>query len=438
MILAQKDAYPHPWYMVIALTMCNIMSNVDRFAMTLLVTPMQQELQLNDTQTGLIGGLVTGLFYALAGLPLARIADQFNRKWLVIFGLAGWSLMTMGSGLAIGFWTLCLARLLLSVGEASLGPAANSMIANVFPLKQLSKPLSAYATAGALGNAVAALLVAAFLALSPFVAPYLIFDGAPMSPWRIVMLGLGLAGIVPLLMMLKVREPVRHASVRSADFREFLAYLKPRRYAYAACYFGYALFVLPFIALFFWLPTAFERAHQLPTTMLGAWLGTGYLVAGVPGTLFGGWLADRLEQRGRRDGKLQVMLIATAVGIPVAVISQLAGNPYVGIAFVWGAMFCAAMSLGPATAAIQAITVNEYRAQAASVVYLLIFVVAFMGIPVAGAITDHVFKDPMKLGQALNLISIVFGTLAFLLVWRWRRDFVIELNRYEQLAENKA
>lgn len=82
------------WYLVFSLTLCNILSQVDRFAMTLLVTPMQRDLGLNDTQTGLIGGRVTGLFYALAGLPLARLADQYNRKLLILVALTGWSLMT--------------------------------------------------------------------------------------------------------------------------------------------------------------------------------------------------------------------------------------------------------------------------------------------------------------------------------------------------------
>ncbi len=422
---ASVSSVRQAWYMVFALTVCNVMSQVDRFAMTLLVTPMQQELHLNDTQTGLIGGLVTGLFYAIAGLPLARIADQFSRKWLIFCGLLGWSLMTMASGLAVGFWTLCLARMLLSVGDASLGPAANSLIANVFPAQRLSQPLSVFATAGSFGNTVAAMLVAGLLALAPFMSPYLMFAGAPMAPWRIVMLGLGLVGIIPLLLMLYVREPVREIETGAKpDFRGFLAYLKPRWRAYGVCYFGYALFVLPFIALAFWLPTAFERVHHLPTPTVGFWLGMGYLVAGVPGTLFGGWLAERLERSGRADGKILVLFLASFLGMPFGVLSQLAPDFVWGIGFVWCAMFCAATALGPVSAAIQAITPSAYRAQAAAVLYLLIFIVAFMGIPMTGLITDLMFKDPLKIGMALSLISIVFSSLAALLAWRWKGHFI--------------
>ena len=66
------------WFLVLSLMVTNIISQVDRFAMTLLVAPMQKDLGLNDTQTGLIGGLVTGLFFAAAGMPLARLADLWG------------------------------------------------------------------------------------------------------------------------------------------------------------------------------------------------------------------------------------------------------------------------------------------------------------------------------------------------------------------------
>ena len=409
------------WGLVAALTLVNVIAQVDRFAMTLLITPMQRDLGLNDTQMGLIGGLVTGVFFAAAGLPLARLADQVNRKYLIIVSLVGWSLMTMASGLAIGFWTLCLARLLLSVGEASLGPAANSMISNVFPSNRLSQPLSVFAAAGSLGNAVASGLVALLLAFAAWAPDLLTFGDAPMAPWRIVMLGLGLAGVVPLVGMLLVREPARPVDDARPGFKAFVAHLRPRWKAYAPCYLGYAFFVLPFVALAFWVPTAFERTHGMSTTTSGVWLGLGYLVAGTPGTLVGGWLAQRWLAAGRTDGNLRVLLLATCIALPAAALSQIVGNPTVGLGFVWVGMFSAAMGLGPVTAAIQALTPVPYRAQAAAVLYLLIYIVAFMGIPLAGAITDGVFQDPKRIGHALAVLAVAFGLLASWVILRGLR-----------------
>ena len=409
------------WGLVAALTLVNVIAQVDRFAMTLLITPMQRDLGLNDTQMGLIGGLVTGVFFAAAGLPLARLADQVNRKYLIVISLVGWSLMTMASGLAIGFWTLCLARLLLSVGEASLGPAANSMISNVFPSNRLSQPLSVFAAAGSLGNAVASGLVALLLAFAAWAPDLLTFGDAPMAPWRIVMLGLGLAGVVPLVGMLLVREPARPVDDARPGFKAFVAHLRPRWKAYAPCYLGYAFFVLPFVALAFWVPTAFERTHGMSTTTSGVWLGLGYLVAGTPGTLVGGWLAQRWLAAGRTDGNLRVLLLATCIALPAAALSQIVGNPTVGLGFVWVGMFSAAMGLGPVTAAIQALTPVPYRAQAAAVLYLLIYIVAFMGIPLAGAITDGVFHDPKRIGHALAVLAVAFGLLASWVILRGLR-----------------
>lgn len=408
-----------------SLTLCNILSQVDRFAMTLLVTPMQHDLGLNDTQTGLIGGLVTGLFYALAGLPLARLADQYNRKLLILFALAGWSLMTMASGLAVGFWTLCIARMLLAVGDAALGPSASSMIGNVFRADKLSSPLSVYASAGSLGNAAASVLVAGLLLLVPFVAPPLTFGGEPMAPWRVVMIGLGLIGLLPMATLLFAGEPVRpHHEGDRPDFRAFVAYLKSHRLAYLPCYLGYALFVLPFVAMAFWAPTAFERVHAQSTTVTGTWMGIGYLVAGAPGTIFGGWLSGWLERRGHADGKLLVLLIATLASVPAVVASQLAGDPVVAMACLWVAMACAAMALGPVTAAIQVLAPDQFRAQAAVVLYLLIFIVAFMGIPITGLLTDAVFGDPKRIGHALIVLALTFGALAAGVVWRYRGHYV--------------
>ena len=423
------------WFLVLALMVTNVISQVDRFAMTLLVAPMQKDLGLNDTQTGLIGGLVTGLFFAAAGMPLARLADQFNRTRLVVICLIIWSFMTAMQGLAVGFWTLCLVRIFLTAAEASLGPASNSLIGNLFARDALAKPLSVVATGSSLGNAAAAGLVALFLFLAPFVAPPLTFGGEPMAPWRVVMIGLGLVGIIPMLMLLAAGEPQRPVNAAaSPDFKRFVAYLKPRWKAYQPCYLGYIFFVLPFVALSFWLPTMFERKHGLPTTFTGLWLGLGYLLASSPGTLFGGWLADRLLKRGHEDGRLLVLMIAAGGAGVATVVSQLLPNPHLAMGVVWLALGFAGMGLAPVLAAIQALTPDQFRGQASAVLYVLIFIVAFAGIPLAGALTDGLFKDRNQLHLSLAIMAAVFGALSLLLVWRTRRHYVAAVRNFDPKA----
>ena len=60
---------------------------------------------------------------------------------------------------------------------------------------------------------------------------------------------------------------------------------------------------------------------------------------------------------------------------------------------------------------------SDLRARAAAVLYLIINLVAFAGVPITGVITDHLFRDPAKVNLSLALITVVFETLAVGLVW---------------------
>ena len=55
---------------------------------------------------------------------------------------------------------------------------------------------------------------------------------------------------------------------------------------------------------------------------------------------------------------------------------------------------------------------------------LLIFIVAFMGIPITGFLTDTVFGDPKRIGHALIVLALSFGALATGVVLRFRSHYV--------------
>ncbi|MDG1136192.1 MAG: MFS transporter, partial [Bacteroidales bacterium] len=108
------------WYAVIVLLFAYVLSFVDRIIMSLLVIPIQKDLDISDTQMGLLMGLAFAIFYTVVGIPIARLSDVKSRKIIVSIGIFLWSIMTAVCGLARSFLELFLARIGVGVGEATL------------------------------------------------------------------------------------------------------------------------------------------------------------------------------------------------------------------------------------------------------------------------------------------------------------------------------
>src|ERR1700679_1206222 len=129
----EQEEYPSPvyaWYVVGVLTVAYIFSFIDRQIMSLMVAPIQRDLEISDFQISLLIGTSFAVFYTFFGIPLGRLADTKDRRAIICFGVAFWSLMTAGCGLTKKFWDLALMRMGVGIGEATLSPAAYSLIAD--------------------------------------------------------------------------------------------------------------------------------------------------------------------------------------------------------------------------------------------------------------------------------------------------------------------
>ena len=125
-IAAAADYPParQAWYCVFALALAVMINFLDRGILTLLVEPIKRDLQLSDVQMSFIMGFAFTFFYAVLGLPVARLVDRKSRKLIMTVGITIWSVMTMFCGLATNFWHLFIARMGLGVGETTSGPSA--------------------------------------------------------------------------------------------------------------------------------------------------------------------------------------------------------------------------------------------------------------------------------------------------------------------------
>jgi MFS family permease len=141
-------------YVMFILVVVYTFNFIDRQIVGILAVPIKADLGLTDTQLGLMGGLAFALFYTGLGIPVAILADRWNRTWIMTAALTIWSGMTATCGLASNFWQLFLARLGVGVGEAGGVAPAYSLIADYFPSHQRARALSVYSFGIPIGSAL--------------------------------------------------------------------------------------------------------------------------------------------------------------------------------------------------------------------------------------------------------------------------------------------
>lgn len=200
---------PYAWYALGVLVLVYVMNFIDRQILSILAEDIKRDLKLDDAQLGFLYGTAFAVFYALFGIPLARLADSWYRGRLMALGLAVWSSMTALSGFSGSFAQLAAARVGVGIGEASASPAAYSLIADYFPQQRRATALSIYSAGLYIGGGLS-LPIGGFV-LSRWNAAYP--DGGPLGlvGWQAAFLAVGLPGLLLALWVLSLREPLRGA-----------------------------------------------------------------------------------------------------------------------------------------------------------------------------------------------------------------------------------
>ena len=214
-VMPDASAPPEPkatgysWYVLSVLVIVYILNFIDRQIISILAVDIKADLKLSDGDMGFLGGAAFAVFYALFGIPLGRLADNWSRVKLLSIGLTLWSAMTAASGFAYNQLTLTLARMGVGVGEATASPTAYSLISDYFPKRQKATALAIYSSGLYLGGGVSlfigALIVEAWNRNFP--------AGGPMGlvGWQAAFLAVGIPGLLLALWVASLREPVRGA-----------------------------------------------------------------------------------------------------------------------------------------------------------------------------------------------------------------------------------
>ncbi len=189
------------WAVLWLMTGFNVLNFVDRQLIASLAPLLMADLHLSRSQIGLLAGFAFVVFYTLVGMVLGVAADRWSRRAIIAWGVSLWSVMTAVSGAARGFLHLAVPRVLVGVGEATLTPAALSMLADAFPSRRLGLATGIYYTGLPVGTALS-LVVAGLV--------------APRFGWRACFYVLGATGLLAVGLLYAVREPLRRARTTSA------------------------------------------------------------------------------------------------------------------------------------------------------------------------------------------------------------------------------
>ncbi len=405
-----RAATPAAWGALAVLFVVYALNYLDRTLIYILFSPIKDELALSDLQLALLGSTSFVLFYTLLGVPFGRLADRVSRRGMIAAGLATWSAASAATGLMHSFEGLFLCRVLVGVGEATLAPAALSLLADLFPARQ---------------RATAAALYSAGIPLGAGLALWLGGGIGESWGWRPAFLVLGLPGVILALAVLRLPEGergARSAAVAPGAGGTFLDVL--RQPAWTAQVLGYAVFAIATNAVSMWVPALLRARFGLGLAEVGAWMGLCAVVGGLLGTAGGGVVADALQQRTRAGrawfGAAAAALAAVAWGIVLY-----AGSFGLALAAVLALMGLGLAWLGPAAADVQELAGTTHRGLAVGVYLFAVNAVGHgFGPPLLGWLNDALGAgtDPLRLSSSLLVapVACVVGAALLFVAGRAR------------------
>lgn len=339
------------WWVLAVMTLVYAMNIADRFVLSTLIEPIKAEFALSDSAVGFLTGVALALFYTTAGLPLGALADRVNRRNMIVWALAIWSVFTAFCGLAQNFWQLLVARIGVGVGEAGGTPPSHSILADYFKPSERVVAMSIYAIGVCIGSALGG--IGGGLLAEHF-------------GWRAALLVFACSSIPILILLFTVREPRRGASDPGAEgqqertnIRDSLRFIRSQRSLFHVLA-GGTVATFAGGGLVWWTPAFLGRSHGFSVGEAGVEVG---LMNGLGGSIAMVAATFLMLKLAGRDPKWQCHFAAwltLLISIP-AVAAHLVTGRENAVMLLWLFVPFINVMIGPTLALIQNLTRPNMR-----------------------------------------------------------------------------
>ncbi len=383
---------------LLVLTAINFVNYLDRQVVYAVLEPMSQELGASDTESGLLATVFL-VAYMVASPVVGSLGDRVPRKHISAASVAVWSLGTVGSGLAPDYATLFATRVVVGVGEAGFAAVAPTVIADLFASDERGRKLAYFYLATPVGSALGYLLGGAV---------------AQAYGWRAAFYVAGGPGLLLAVVMMLLPEPRRGAMddpSEHGDQDQPLRLVLRRLWrspGWRINTAGTTLMTFALGGLAAWMPTFLQRTHDLSVGEAGTFFGGVTVVAGLCGTLLGGWLGDRAQARSA-GGYFRVSGVGFLLATPFALLLPWLPGIGLTLAVAFVAEMLLFLNTGPLNAALVACVPVTMRARAVAV--NVFFIHAFgdaISPPLIGMVSE---RWTLALAVALMAIPVFVGGL---------------------------
>ena len=375
----------------------NLLNYIDRQVLFAVFPLIKSGLHLSDTALGFLGSAFM-LSYLLFAPLFGWLGDHWSRTGLASGGLVVWSMATALAGFAPGYRTLLAARATVGIGEASFGTVSPGLVADYFPKERRGQILSWFYVAIPVGSALGYLLGGVL---------------GQKYGWHTAFMMVGLPGLLLAIPIALLRTPPRGGDDAAPQGQKrkvsagYAALFRNRSFVCNTLAMAAMTFAIGGLAQ--WLPSFLHRFHALDVARGNTLFGATTVLAGILGTLAGGWLGDRWQKRSG-NGYLLVSGWGFMIGTPFAVWAILSPGLTICMTAIFIAEFFLFLNTGPLNTVILNVTSPAVRAMAFAV---NIFFIHALGDAVSPSILGWL-SDRWDLRSALLITPIAMVLAAML------------------------
>lgn len=433
------------YWALFVIVLATFMTFFDQVVFGMLAQRIKHDFGLSDTQLGFLAGPASIICYFFVGIPLARLADIYPRKYVLAGGVTIIGSVIALGGIAQTYIQFVGSRVFLAAGGSAHAPSSYSLLADAFPPKKLTRAF-ALLQFGFIGGTT----------LGPWIGGMLVMMTAAWAPssllglkilgWQWIMIWMLLPALLVALLFLTVKEPARMAAATDAHQppadasagRRLLTFMgwdalqainaKPK--VYYPLFGALALSALDVFGLQFWRTPFMIRTYGWNEAQIGKALGLVVLVGSLAGLAIGGVFVEWLAKR-HKDANVRAAAVWFAVVTVTSILSPLMPTAELSIGMMGIGVMAGLAGAVPQNAAVQRVAPNAMRGQVTAMYLFMFTFFGAMGSFFVGLIQDYVVGDETQLWKSLVITAGTLLPIATLLMIRAIKPYREEVERLE-------